>query len=272
MLLCGFSNPALALPTVVFASTLPVQYLVDRIGGKRIDSKVMVKPGHSPATFEPSPKQMAALSEAQLFIRIGVPFEKSWIKKISSINPEIDIVDARYRPETTEVGAAAEQIDDHKHDTHVWTDPLACIELSETITQALIKHDPEGAAIYWQNLRDLTHEFIGLDATLREKLSGLAQRKFMVFHPAWGHFAQRYGLTQIAIEHEGKSPGSQSLNKMIESARKEEIQKILVQPQFDKKQARTIATAINARLIEVDPLAYNIPESLTAMADALASP
>ena len=59
----------------VFVSILPQKYLVERIGGNRVDVSVMVKPGLSPETYEPTPKQMAALNTARIYFRIAVPFE-----------------------------------------------------------------------------------------------------------------------------------------------------------------------------------------------------
>lgn len=263
----GYQKQTLADPLEVFASILPIQYLVDHVGGERVSSEVMVKPGHSPATFEPSPKQMAALAQARLFIRIGVPFEKAWIEKIQSVNTDLEIIDVRNNG-----SQEAESHHDHRHDTHIWTDPLACIEIAEKIATALISSDPDDSNYYKQNLNTLTLELTELDQQIKGILAPLKQRRFMVFHPAWDHFSARYGLTQIAIEQEGKAPGSRALTKMITEAKKEHITKLLVQPQFDQTRARTIATAINAKLIEVDPLAYSIPQSLTSIAKALAAP
>lgn len=80
---------------IVFTSILPQEYFVERIGDGRVHVQALVTPGSSPATYEPTPRQMADLSEAKLFFRIGVPFEKAFIPKIEGASPGLRIVDTR---------------------------------------------------------------------------------------------------------------------------------------------------------------------------------
>ena len=66
---------------IVFVSILPQQYFVQQIGNDLVDVRVMVGPGQNPATYEPTPQQMAALYKADIYFRIGVPFESAWLDK-----------------------------------------------------------------------------------------------------------------------------------------------------------------------------------------------
>jgi zinc transport system substrate-binding protein len=84
----------------------------------------------------------------------------------------------------------------------------------------------------------------------------------LVFHPAWGYFADSYGLTQVPIEHEGKEPGARALVALIDQAKREKINVVFVQPQFDKRSANQVARAINGQVIAVDPLAENYVDNL----------
>jgi zinc transport system substrate-binding protein len=84
----------------------------------------------------------------------------------------------------------------------------------------------------------------------------------MVFHPAWGYFADNYGLTQVAIEHEGKQPGARGLAALIDQAKQANIKVVFVQPQFDKRQARQVAQAIGGAVVAVDPLAADYVDNL----------
>jgi len=79
----------------VFVSILPQAYFAERVGGDRVDVSVMVGPGQSPHTYEPGPKQMYELSQAKLYFRIGVDFEKVWMERIGRINPNMKVVDTR---------------------------------------------------------------------------------------------------------------------------------------------------------------------------------
>ncbi len=79
-------------PVPVMVSIVPQKYFVEKIGGELVKVSVMVKTGASPATYEPRPGQMVALSRAKIYFAIGVPFEKVWLKKIAVANPKMLIV------------------------------------------------------------------------------------------------------------------------------------------------------------------------------------
>jgi zinc transport system substrate-binding protein len=91
----------------------------------------------------------------------------------------------------------------------------------------------------------------------------------MVFHPSWGYFARDYGLHQVPVEIEGKTPKPAQLKRLIEHARKRDIRLIFVQPQFSRKSAELIARAIGARIIEADPLAADWEQNLRRSAEAI---
>ncbi|MGD8644438.1 MAG: zinc ABC transporter substrate-binding protein, partial [Chromatiales bacterium] len=107
--------PALgtAEPLRVFVSVLPQQGFVERIGGEHVRVQAMVQPGHSPATYDPSPRQIAALAEAELYVRTGVPFERAWMKRIRAANPDMRVLDLREGIETRRLEAHTH---DHDHD------------------------------------------------------------------------------------------------------------------------------------------------------------
>jgi len=87
-----------------------------------------------------------------------------------------------------------------------------------------------------------------------------------VFHPAWGYFADTYGLIQIPIEKEGKEPGARALTLLIGQARREHVKVIFVQPQFDRKSATQVARAIGGRVVAIDPLAPDYMNNLRGVA------
>lgn len=79
----------------------------------------------------------------------------------------------------------------------------------------------------------------------------------MVYHPAWGYFADEYGLKQLAVEEEGKPVSAAHIRKTVDLARKKKIGAILVQKGFDAKSARAIARDIGGEIVETDPLERN---------------
>ena len=86
-------NAAAADKVSVFVSIVPEQYFLEKIGGDRVDVSVMVMPGASPATYEPSPRQMAGLTEAKAYFAMDVPFEATWLARIKSANPDMKVIE-----------------------------------------------------------------------------------------------------------------------------------------------------------------------------------
>lgn len=271
--LAVFGAPA-AAPLPVYASVPPITALAEAVGGPRVDAHSLLRPGENPVTFSPTPRQLARLADSRLFITVGLPFEKVWLPRIRQLSKGLQVLDLR-------TGLHLLPLPEHRHaagdphtgdepDPHVWTDPVALIHMSETLRDALIRLDPEHAEEYRQRQATLAARLQGLDRALRTRLAPLKNRDFLVFHPAWGYFARRYGLHQLAIEHEGKQGGARWMAELIERARSGDIRVIVVQPQFDQRLARQIAQAIGGRVVSVDPLAPDIENSLQRLARVLA--
>ena len=102
-------------------------------------------------------------------------------------------------------------------------------------------------------------------------LAGVQRSAFMVFHPAWGYFADTYGLKQIPIEVAGKEPGARTLAQIIATGRRAQVKVIFVQTQFSRRTAETIAEALGARVVAVDPLAEDYLNNLRRVAGQFAA-
>ncbi|MBL6995974.1 metal ABC transporter solute-binding protein, Zn/Mn family [Desulfobacula sp.] len=102
----------------VFVSIVPQKYFVQQIGKDLVDIKIMVKPGASPATYEPKPRQMAELSKAKLYFSIGVPFENAWLKKISSANPNMKVIHTDHGIEKIAMAEHHHDEDEHHDEKH----------------------------------------------------------------------------------------------------------------------------------------------------------
>jgi zinc transport system substrate-binding protein len=138
---------------------------------------------------------------------------------------------------------------------------------ARSILTALQAVDPAHRSAYETNYRAFILDIVDLDADLRGTFESLQGSSFMVFHPSWGTFAHTYGLNQVPIEIEGKSPKPAQLKELIEHARANRIQVVFVQPQFSAKSAQQIAKAINGRVVAVDPLARDWGANLRRAAE-----
>ena len=259
---------------VVFVSVVPQQYFVDRIGGEFVDVRVMVEAGDSPATYEPKPSQMAALSEAKIYYSIGVAFETVWLEKITSMNKSMMIVNTASGIERLPImgehfNENGEKETDHEEgamDPHIWLSPSLVKIQARQIFSALVEIDPEHANEYESNLNVFLADIEDLEEELTQTLNDLEPRKFMVFHPSWGYFARDFNLEQIAIEVGGTEPSAEEMVELIEKAQKEDIHVIFAQPEFSQQDAETIAKAIDGELVLINPLAYDWLNNLREVA------
>lgn len=260
----------------VTVSVLPQKYFVEKIAGDRLNINVMIPPGASPVTYEPTPKQMKELSASNLYIRIGhIEFEKSWMKKLRDINPEMSVVDQAVVANLIEPEYKSN--DEHKHkghhhhgvDPHIWTSPKEVKKQIDFLYQYLINTYPEFESDFTINYNSFLNEIDSLDSYITEQLKLYNGNKFMIFHPALSYFARDYGLIQISIEIDGKEPTPANIQEIIKVAKEEEIKVIFVQKQFSTHNAEVIAREINGRVVQIDPLSYNWPESIKLIADEI---
>lgn len=261
----------------VFTSVLPVKHFVERVGGSSVEVEVMVPPGQSPATYDPSPKQVAALASADLYVRVGVPFEDAWMKRIQAANPDMPVLDLRdglqlrtQEAHTHDGGAHVHALSGQSEmDPHVWTSPLNARQMLISIRDQLSLLDREGATAYAQRQAAYDAELLELHQWLKTRLSELNQPVFLVYHPAWGYFADLYGLAQVPIEQAGKEPGPRRLAALIDQARAVGAHAIFIQPEFDQRIAEQLARSIEGRVEVATPLAEDYAENLKRFATIL---
>jgi zinc transport system substrate-binding protein len=249
-------------------SVLPQRTLMERVGGDRVQVLVLVQPGQSPHGYEPTPRQVAELSQAQLYVRIGAPFEDAWLPRLRAVNPALRVLDLRAGLRLRDQ-VGAEHDDEAEQDSHIWTSPPLLSKMAAEIRDALSELAPELASEFHANYSAFAADMVDLDQEIRERLSKLSQRRFLAYHPAWGHFAETYGLTQVPIERLGKEPGPKAMNELIRQARGQGVRLVLVQPQFNRKAANQVARAIDGRVAVVDPLSPDLAGTLRRLTDLL---
>lgn len=155
-------------------------------------------------------------------------------------------------------------------DPHVWMNPKNATVIVRNMRDALIRLDPQRGPLYRENCAELVEQLEALDRELQETLEPVRGQTLFVYHPAFGYFADRYGLKQVAIEVGGGDPTARQLAALIEQARRENVHVIFVQPQFTEAMARKLAEAIGGAVVSIDPLARDYEANLRRMAGQVA--
>ena len=266
----------------VFVSISPQAYFVNRIGGPHVETTVLVPPGRDMHTFEPTPRMMADLAKARLFFTLGIPFEKTFMRKAGSTFRNLEIIDSSrgikrrmMSEEESEPHEHGHGEDGHKNhggepDPHIWLDPVRAKTIATNIFQGLAHLDPRGREKYKRNLDALQKDLDKLNTGISQRLAPYKGKDVFVFHPAFGYFTDRYGLRQVPVEVGGKQPTARQLARLIDRAKSAGVKVIFVQPQFSERSADAVASAIGGVVVRVDPLAYAYLKNLKDMADKMA--
>ncbi|MBQ8286083.1 MAG: zinc ABC transporter substrate-binding protein [Thermoguttaceae bacterium] len=284
----------------VLVAVDPLAYLVERIGGDRVAVSTLTPPGKDPESFSPTPSDLAALSATRLFFRVGLPIEERFAQNIASFAPNSRVVDLcenvellpnpcghshshseadgdhSSHPHSEADGDHSSHPHSHSHscssselDPHVWTSPAVARLLVRQATAALCETSPENAEFFQANAATLDAELAALQTEISQRLAPFEGRAFVVFHPAYGYFANEFHLTQRAIESQGKAPRPRELAKLSQEARADGLRATIVQPEFDRAAAQVVAKEIGAELIVHSPLEKDYFANLRALTDAL---
>jgi len=261
---------------ICFVSVPPLAYFVQRVGGEHVDVRVMVGRGQSPATYEPTPKQMTRLTNADVYFAVGVPFEARILPQIERVVPALEIVHTqRYHHAsahaTQRVFAASEGPHAGEHDPHVWLNPGLAQGLVRSIERTLARLDTAHAETYRKNALALESDLDALTRDVRAALTPHDGKALYVFHPAFDYLVGPFGIRQIAIEKGGALPGSRHVATVIDSARSGRAHAVFVQAQFSTTSAENVAAAIGAEVVTLDPLSrdyLNNVREMTARIDA----
>jgi len=287
--LCLSSLPAACSPysdsgKLVVAVTLePQAGFVEAIAGDRVEVVVMVPPGASPHTYEATPDQMVLLSRAKMYAKVGsgVEFELSWMDRLIAANRQMLVVDCSSGVQLIEANGDVHGEepanndtgdDDHQHsgtDPHIWLSGPNAMVMVRNLCDGLVQVDPANAAFYRGNCDAYVDALALLDEELRDALDGLENRRFIVFHPAFGYFARDYNLIQIAVEQGGNEPDAQYMVRLIREAEEHGIRVVFAAPQLSTRSAEVVAREIDGKVVIIDSLARDYIPNMRAVAEAI---
>ncbi len=231
----------------VATTITPYAGFIEKVGGERVDVIVLVPPGADPHAFEPTPSSIKAVSEAIVYFKVGadLEFELNWLDRLVDLNPSMLLVDTSEGLELIGSGGGK--------DPHVWLSPRNAMLIVDSIYRGLEEADPEGAEFYRVNRDAYIRALERLDIEVREGLSRLRAREFVVYHSTWAYFARDYGLVQIALEEEGKEPTIEEIIDVIKKAKESGVKAIFAEPGYDPGTLDVIAMDIGVQIILVDP-------------------
>ncbi len=244
----------------VTCSIFPLGDIAENIGGQHVDVHVLIPPGASPHTFEPSAQEFKIFASARVFIVVGAGFE-FWAEKLVTSSSSESLVVVRASDGLELIPLAAH--DDREEPTHrehgnphIWLDPVVASGIAHRIGRALAEVDPEHAGEYTENANQYASMLDSLDREIRKVVEGFTTLEYVAFHPAWSYFARRYGLREVGIieESPGREPTPKELKRIVDDIRRFNIRAVFAEPQFSPKAASAIAEEAGVEVLLLDPV------------------
>lgn len=222
-------TPAPGDPLPVAATFSVLGDLVQSVGGDAIDLTTVVAAGVDAHTFEATPADAIALSEARAVFAIGLDFEP-WLAQLAEgsdapyplveLGAPLDLISVDEGEHGDEAAEEDGNGDGHgEHDPHVWQDVGNVIEMTKEIARVLSEADPGNAAYYAANAAAAVEQLQSLDAWIVEQVATLPEdrRVLVTAHDTFGYFARRYGFEVIgSIQGLSTAEGEPSAMELAE--------------------------------------------------------
>ena len=264
LLFVGCAERKVVVENRAVVSIAPLKPLVESILGEDFEVSVLVPQGASPETFEPTPKQLRDIETARFVFGTGLlEFEQELLHRIArneqivNLSQGIDLI----------AGTCSHAHHSHSHnhahgvDPHIWCSPKSLGKIAENIHHA-IAHEMPDSVKYGERYTTLCIKLLDLDEEVAEMCRQSSRGTFLIYHPSLTYLARDYGLTQVAIEAEGKEPSAKHLARIIEQARTEGVKHIFYQSEFPASSVEVICQDIGATAVEINPLDENIFENI----------
>ena len=272
---CGATAPSQTSPVKsaatkpqVAVAIVPQATFVKAVAGDLVDVVTMIPPGKSPGNYEPAPQEMERFSRSAVYFAIGIPTEKaSILPKSKELNPSMKIVSMN--DEVKKVYPERE-FAPGKRDGHIWLSPKRAKLMVEIIARELSAIDPRNKDTYVNNAKKYQVELDELDKRIKASLVNLKSKSFIVYHPAFGYFADDYGLTMVELEKDGKDVTPAELGKIVDYAKQNNIKVIFYQAEIDSQQTKAFAESIGGQTEQVAPLAADYIKNLAKTAETFA--
>ncbi|MET7732622.1 metal ABC transporter substrate-binding protein [Streptomyces sp. NPDC005402] len=248
----------------VVASFYPMAFLAEQIGGDHVHVTSLTEPGQEPHDLEISGQQTVGLekSDAVLYLKNLQPAVDKAVDQ-SGVKTKIDAASlTSLEKHGNEVGGHAAEHDDHENeeleglDPHIWLDPVRYAQVAEGVGKAFEKADPDHAAAYKANTAALVKKLDALNTEFRTGLSDTDTKVFITTHAAFGYLAERYGLTEEAINglDPESEPSANRVKNLEKMAKADGVTTVFYETLVSDKTAKTIASDAGLKTDVLDPI------------------
>lgn len=242
----------------VAASIFPLYDMARNIAGDKVEVVLILPPGASPHTFEPTPSTARELADVSAVFIIGHGLD-NWSIKLAENSRGADIIPVDNNIDLLESDHDDEQEGDEAEDgqdPHYWLSAKNAIVIAQNIRDSLVKLYPQYSDEFIDNYESYILELQNLDREITERLSPLGNPNFASFHSAWNYFSRDYPVRQSASfeEFPGKEPTAEYLRTFANNVRRYNVKVVFAEPQFSTAPILPMAADLGVSISVLDPI------------------
>jgi len=257
---------------VVTTSSVFADFIAN-VGGERVQVTSLVPAGADPHTWEPTPREIRAVSTADIFVYNGLGLEL-WAPRLieAAGRPDLMTVELSQGLVPLELG----EDDGHRGhagegNPHFWLDVTYAIHYVRRIQEALAAVDPSGLAYYQARADAYVAELEELDRWIFAQVEQIPpeRRVLVTYHNAYAYMARRYGLevAGFLVPNPDREPPAQVMAQLTRILRERQVPAVFVEPQVDARLAETLAREAGVRVgvLYTDSLTADVPTYVAMM-------
>ncbi len=248
----------------IAATIFPLYDMVRQIGGEWIEPVLILPPGSSPHTYEVTPAQVKEIQKVKLVFTIGAGVD-AWAKNITeavsglkTVSMDQYVILKPFAPQNhDEDHGAHETGDEHgDQDPHYWLSPDNAKIMAGQIAKKLAEIDTPHKTYYETRAQDFIVRLMSKDIEWKAKINSLNKKDLVVFHDAWGYFADHFGLDIVAAfePFPGQAPSPKYLIELQRVIREHDTRALFVEPQLSKEAITALANDLQLKVDVLDPL------------------
>ena len=236
----------------VVATTTQVADFARNVGGDRVRVTSLLKPNLDAHDYEPSPADIEAIAHADLVLENGAGLETWLHDTITSSGFDGPLVDTSQGVRLRQIGGAT--------DPHIWQNPRNAQRMTANIDRALAAADPADARIFRANLAAYTSQLQALDAEVQHQIDGLANKKLVTNHDAFGYYIDRYGLQFVgsvipSFDSSAELSG-RDIRDLVAKITATKVKAVFSETSLPPRTAETIGREAGVKVVEGEDALY----------------
>jgi len=245
----------------VVTTTQDTRSIAELIGGNKVEVFAIATGYQNPHFVDPKPSYITKLTQANLYVTLGLDLESGWSPSLlsSSRNTKIQkgspgYVDASAGVSLLQVPSTINRAEGDIHvygNPHYWLDPLNGKVIARNICNGLERISPENKAFFESNLKAFNDQIDARMKSWNALMAGFKGSKVIAYHNEWCYFENRFGLQIVDFlePKPGIPPTPSQLVKIINEVKTNNIKVIITSPYFTSSSSDVVSKQTGAKTL-----------------------